>query len=299
MRKHLPALAVVSAGILWGIISFFIRELSACGLNAVQISFIRMVTAAPAFTVFMLIAARDKMKIRLRDIWMFAGTGIISIVLFNSLYFYTMIHAEASTAVVLLYTSPVFIILLSALIFGERITPVKIAAVLMTVSGCALVAGVSGSSILTPLTLITGLGSGLFYGLYTIFGRFALKKYDTVTVTAYTFIMGMIGSFPVGKPGGILRAIGEQPRLVLWCLGIGLICTVLPYFLYTWGLAGIESGKAAVLAAVEPMVGAMIGMTCFGESRSVTKICGIVMILAAIILPGILSRRPGSDEKAQ
>lgn len=279
------ALSVVLSGVLWGIINIFVKTLSAAGIGPLEISAIRMVCAAVLFTAFLLIRDRSKLKIELRDLWMFVGTGIVSVVLFNVCYFYTMINSQASVAVVLLYTSPAFIMLLSALIFRERITVRSLAALVLTFSGCVLVAGVFGGGYsIPPTVLAAGLSSGLFYALYTIFGRFALKKYDTMTVTAYTFIFGMIGSLPLGNIGGVIGIVSAQPVLILWCVGIGVFCTVLPYFFYTWGLERMASGKAAILAAVEPIVGAVIGMTAFHESRSAAKLVGIALVIAAIII---------------
>lgn len=287
MKKNIAVLSVISAGALWGIIGIFIRKLSAAGLSAMQISLIRMLVAAPCFTAAVALADRRSLRIRPKDCLLFVGTGIVSVVLFNICYFYTMIHAQASVAVILLYTSPVFIMLLSALIFKEKITPGKLISLAMTFAGCILVAGLSGSSGLTPLTLATGLASGFFYGLYTIFGRFALRRYGSMTVTAWTFIFGLIGSLPVGDPAGTVKTVAEHPSLILWCLGIGIFCTVLPYFLYTAGLSDMESGRAAILVAVEPMVGAVLGIAAFGESRDILKLIGIALILAAIILQGL------------
>ena len=283
MKKHLPAAAVIGAGVLWGIISLFIRGLSAAGFDPMQISLIRMATAAPIFLLTALVLKRD-LRVKPRDLWMFAGTGIVSIVLFNVCYFHTMIKSEASVAVVLLYTSPVFIMLLSAVIFREKITAMKLTALGLTFAGCFLTAGVSKGSGLTLPVLLTGLASGLFYGLYTIFGRFALNKYSPMTVTALTFIAGAVGSLPIGSPAHTARLAFSSGKTALLCLGIGVVCTVLPYFLYTWGLAKMESGKAAILVAVEPLVGALLGMTLYGESRDIAKIIGILLILTAIVL---------------
>lgn len=285
MRNQKPVIAVIGAGVLWGIISIFIDKLSAAGLDSLQISLVRMAVSAVTFAAVTALTDVKKLKIKLKDIWMFMGTGIVSVVMFNICYFYTIVHSEASVAVVLLYTSPIFILLISAPLFHERITPKKLVALGMTFGGCVLVAGVLGGGIsLTPFVFFTGLGSGFFYALYTIFGRFALKKYDTVTVTAYTFIFGLLGALPLGKAGATLAVIKVQPTLIWWGLGVGIICAVLPYFLYTWGLQRMESGKAAILVAVEPLVGAVVGMTRFHEDHSPLKLCGIALILGAIIL---------------
>ena len=285
MDRKKPALAVVAAGVAWGVISLFVRRLSAAGLSPLQISLIRMVTSAVCF--FPLLALRDpaRLRIRPRDLWMFVGTGIVSVVLFNSLYFYTTVMSQASVAVVLLYSSPAFVLLLSALIFREKITRTKLVCLGMTVLGCALVSGVLGGGYrLTFQVLLAGLGSGFFYALYTIFARFALRRYDSMTVTAWTFLLGAVGSLPLGKAAGTVALLGESPILLLSCLGIGLVSTVLPYALYTWGLQRMESGRAAILVAVEPLVGAVLGIVCYGEPHGPAKLAGILLILGAILL---------------
>ena len=283
--KQKAVLSVILAGVLWGIINIFVKTLSAAGIGPLQISAVRMVVSAVLFVGFLAVTDREKLKIKLRDVWMFIGTGIVSVGLFNVCYFYTMVESQASVAVVLLYTSPVFIMLLSAPLFKERITLRKIIALVLTFAGCVLVTGLLGGGYtITPKVLFTGLCSGFFYALYTIFGRYALKKYDTMTVTAYTFLFGMIAAVPLGSVGKTVSILSESPVLILFCVGIGILCTVLPYFFYTWGLERMESGKAAILVAVEPIVGAVLGMTVYHESHDAAKLAGIALILAAIVL---------------
>ena len=289
MNRSKPALAVLCAGVAWGVISLFVRALSAAGLSPLQIAFLRLALSALIFIPFLALRDTAKLRIRLRDIWMFIGTGIISLVCFYALYFYATIHSQASVAVVLLYTSPAFVLLLSALIFKEKITRLKLLCLGMTVLGCAMVSGVFGASYrLTGRVLLAGLGSGFFYALYTIFARLALRRYDSTTVTAYTFLLGALGSLPLGKAADTASTVAGTPILLLFCLGIGVISTVLPYVLYTWGLQRMDSGRAAILVAVEPLVGAVLGMVCYGEPHDLPKLAGIALILAAILL---LNRR--------
>ncbi len=284
MKGYKAAFAVITAGVLWGMISFFVRVLSEAGLDALQIAFVRMAVAAPTFTIAVAVINRKSLKIKLRDVWMFIGMGVVSIVLFNFCYFYTMVHSQTSVAVVLLYTSPIFIMLLSAVLFREKITLRKAAALVMTVAGCIFVAGLKGQLNITPGVFLVGIASGFFYGLYTIFGRYALEKYSPLTVTVYAFIFGLAGSAPISRPVEVVNIFAQTPVLILWGLGIGIICTVLPYFLYTWGLNRMESGKAAILVAAEPLVGTVIGMTFWHESHDIMKLAGIGLILASMII---------------
>ena len=286
-RQVMPLLSVLLAGILWGCIGLFANQLAAGGLDSLQITALRAIFGAGIFLIFGLLRGVKKLRLRLRDLWIFFGMGVLSVVLFNVCYFDTMTHSEASVAVVLLYTSPVFVMLLSALIFHERITLRRVTALLLTAAGCVLVAGLIGSGAkLTLRVLLTGLGSGFFYALYTIFGRAALARYDTQTVTVWTFLFAAAGSIPIARAGETAVQLSASPKLLLLALGITVFCTVLPYFFYTWGLQRMDAGKAAIMVAVEPMVGAVLGMTVLHESHGAAKLCGIVLILAAVILLG-------------
>ena len=280
-----PILSILLSGILWGVISLFIRPLSAAGLSAMQICFVRLLFAMPIFLLAALAFSPAHLRIRLRDVWIFLGTGVVSVLLFNYFYFYTIIHSEASVAVVLLYTSPIFVMILSAVLFKEKVGAEKIIALAMTFVGCILVSGVtSGGASLTPLVAAFGILSGLFYALYTIFGTFGLRRYDPLTVTAYTFLFAFCASLPVSDLGGTFSLLFATPSLWLLCAGIGIISTVLPYFFYTWGLKKMEPSRAAILVAVEPLVGCLLGMIFYGEAHDFPKILGIVFVLGAILL---------------
>lgn len=298
IKSRKSDLCVITAGVLWGIIGIFIKNLSAGGLDSFQITGIKMAIAAPFYVLFLLVKDKSKLKVKLKDIWIFVGTGVISVTLFSFCYFYTMVQSEASLAVVLLYTSPIFIMILSAVLFREKITLRKIIALILTFSGCVLVAGVLGGGYrITPVILLTGLCSGLFYGLYTIFGTFGLRKYDTLTVTAYTFIFGFISTVPFSRPVETVRTVVNNPRLLIFCAGVSIICTVLPYFFYTKGLEGTEACKASILVAVEPLIGSVIGMTFFKESHSILKIAGIILILTAIVILNTSSEKHQQEVK--
>ncbi|MBO4406936.1 MAG: DMT family transporter, partial [Clostridia bacterium] len=112
-----------------------------------------------------------------------------------------------------------------------------------------------------------------------------------MTVTVYTFLFALIGSLPLGKPVETVRLLAEEPSLLLWTGGIALVSTAAPYFFYTWGLARMEAGKAAILVAVEPLVGALIGILVFHEGHGPLKLLGILLILAAVIILNLPRRK--------
>lgn len=276
---------MIGAGSLWGCISLFVRALDAAGLSAAEISSVRMAVGALGMLAIILALDKAKLRIRLRDIWLFVGTGVVSVTLFNVCYFTCINLSEASIAVVLLYTSPIWIMLMSALFFRERITARKLGALGLTFAGCVLVAGVLGGDVrLTPLALVAGLASGFFYATYSIFGRVALQRYDTLTITFYTFLMGMVASLAMGDPAHTVAVAAADPALLAWYVGLGIFCTIAPYLLYTTGLKHLETSRAGILATVEPLVGGLLGILVYGESTGAFKLGGMALILAAVVL---------------
>lgn len=291
MNKKAVA-AVIAAGVMWGVMGFFVDALKTLGFDSFKVSMLRMFLAALLYGGFMLIRAPEKMKISLKDVWMFVGTGILSVALTGICYFYTIIHAGAAVAVVLDYTAPVFVMLFGAVLFKEKITPVKIAALVLTVGGCVFVSGLLNETpSVTPFVFLVGIGAGFSYAMYSIFGRYALKKYSSETVTAYSFVFAFFGSLVLGKPAETVSLLVQNPIAIPYALGIAVIGTVLPYLCYTWGLQRMEAGQAAILVSVEPIVAAVLGMTVLHESREITKIFGILLILAAVVLMNLKEKK--------
>ena len=132
MSRVKATICVLAAGALWGCISLFVRQLDAAGLSAMDITYVRVLVGAIGMLAVILFVDRSLLRIRLRDIWMFIGTGVISVTMFNVCYFMCMTMSEASIAVVLLYTSPIFVMLMSALFFKERVTGRKVLAIACT-----------------------------------------------------------------------------------------------------------------------------------------------------------------------
>ncbi|MFB4166273.1 DMT family transporter [Alteribacillus sp. JSM 102045] len=224
-------------------------------------------------------------KIHLRDLPHFIGLGVVSIALFNWCYFTVMEQSSLSVAVVLLYTSPVFVALLSRFIFQELLTISKIIAILLTLTGCALVAGLvpAGAGGLTEGSLFIGFASGFFCALYSIIGKFVSRKYHSITITAYSMLCGSVVLFP---SSGIVNNWEPFTELPVWGFALGsvLVSTILAYVLYTMGLKYIESSHAAILSTVEPIVAIMVGVTLFHDQLTSWQSVGIALVFSSILL---------------
>lgn len=284
-RKIGPLLIIIAAS-FWGCMGIFVRTLSDFGFSAIQIVSIRITLAALFFSLILFIKNRAGFKISLRDIPLFLGLGVGSILFFTVCYFSAITIMPLSTAAILLYTSPIWIMLMSAVLFHEKINRQKIIALALAFAGCVLVSGISGDG-LTAVGLLLGIGSGVGYGLYSILGTIALRKYSPYTVTTYTFLIAAIGSWFICRPAEALSIFSKATNfsgLVLLCFLTALVTAVIPFLLYTLGLRCVEASKAGILATVEPMVATIVGIAYFSESLTLLSGLGIFLILSAVVI---------------
>ena len=290
------ALLVILAGTCWGVISIFINYLSAAGLGEMQISFLRQLFAVLVFALVILVRDRSKFRIPLKDLALLMLVGFINGVLFNFLYFYTIINSRASIAVVLLYTSPVFVIILARIFFGEKITRNKFIALVLTVAGCLFVTGVIGEGYMPPpVAILTGVLTGLAYALNNILTSAAVKKNDPLTVTFYTLLFSFIFLIPFSGWGSLTSLCRANPMILVVAFLMCLVTAVFAQYFFSMGLKLIESGKAAIYGATEPIVGSLVGILIFHEESNLMKIAGIIMVIAAILLIGKSDAEKGED----
>lgn len=282
LKKHAD-ISVISAGILWGIIGIFVNSLGNKGLSAFDMMLVRSFFALVVIFLFLFICDREKLKINLKDIWIFMCLGIVSFFMYGVLYFITIEKTSMSTAAVLLYTSPVFIMVMARMFFKEKITKRKLLAILVTVMGTALVSGgIQKNSDISGL--ITGILSGFFYGLYSIFGRLASKKYSSVTTTLYTFLFTTFAAIGVADFGNIVGAVRGYPVILGEFILYAVITAAIPYILYTGALKYVPLSRAAIVVCVEPIVAMITGVIFYGDKLGVMGLSGSLMILGAILL---------------
>lgn len=87
----------------------------------------------------------------------------------------------------------------------------------------------------------------------------------------------------MAEPLQLLTLLADL-RALIGAIAIALICTVAPYLLYTRGLQDVDAGQASILATLEPLVAAAIGIFIFGESLTTAKILGMILILSSIFI---------------
>lgn len=285
--KKIAVLFVLLAGTLWGCIGIFVRRYNALGLSSMQTVAIRMVIAAVLFALFVLIYNRKLFVIRLRDLWIFLGSGVISVGFFTYCYFTSIELSSLSVAAVLLYTAPAFVMLFSLIFFKEKMTVMKGISLALAVLGCAMTTGVIGGALNVTLAgFLFGIGSGVCYALYSIFSRFALDRgYEPFTITLYTFLFAAVFCLAVTDVRPVVDVVFADGLSILYAVLFAAASCILPYVFYTLGLKYIKPSTASIIATVEPVVATVVGAAVFGEPLAVPfGYLGVALVFLSVVL---------------
>lgn len=286
MKKKAAPLWIGLAGCLWGSMGLFVRRFNALGISSMNIVFLRAAFTAVLIFLFAAVWKPESLKVKLRDLWIFAGTGLMSIVFFNFCYFSAISAMSMSAAAILLYTSPVFVMLLSALFFREKVTLRKAAAIVVSIVGLGFVTGVFAGGVSVSVSgVLYGLGSAVGYALYSIFSRHALNRgYVPLTITGWSFAFAALFSLFFCDLSRIAGMYTAAPSMLSYTLVFALVVSVFPYLLYSYGLTGTENGTAAVIASVEPVAATVLGMAAYQEYPTPSSLLGIALVLTALVL---------------
>ena len=291
-------LMVFVTGVLWGTIGLFSTILSHLGMDSSAVALYRLVSASLLLIPVLLIKGKGLSLFRI------SKRGLVSCVLvgFISQAFYNLFYMKAielggmAVAAVLLYTSPIFVAIMSVLFFKEPLTRNKIIAILVNIAGCVLtVTGGNFSEIkITGMALLMGVAAGFTYGTLPVFSRFGADDENPFTSSFYGLALGAFLLFFLVPPSnGIGTAWTWQ--IVLTLIGFGIVPSALAYIIYFGGLSKIEETSVVpVLASVETVAASIIGAIVFGQSLSPGKVAGIALVVISIL---IMNLKPAASKK--
>jgi DME family drug/metabolite transporter len=267
---------IVAAAGLWGILGPFSRLALSEGVAPLEVAFWRAVLAWGFFAGHAAITKSFRMRVSdLPLVVLFAITGVT---LFYGTYQLAVRSGGAALAAVLLYTAPAWVAFIARFAFRERMTPLKLAALVCTLAGVALVARGGGTIHITARAVLFGLSAGFCYSLYYIFGKYFAPRYSSANLFFYLLPIGAVTIAPW------VEFSSKSPAAWGALLCIAALCTYGAYFFYYQGILFLEASRAATVATLEPVVAAAVAYVWWGEAFGVTGYLGTALILAAVLM---------------
>ena len=298
-KSNVGYVLVLIAALMWGTIGIFVNGISALGVSSQSMAAFRLLTGAIMMApVLAFMGCRSNacegraatpwalFKASPKELVPCALVGIVGLAVANTCYYECMGEVGMSTASVLLYTSPVFGVVLGRVLYREDVTPNKLVAIVFNIVGCvlAVTSGDLSGFHFSAWGVASGVIAGLCGALLAVFSRMATKTLHPLAVTFWGFVFGGCFMAVLSAPWSDM-ASAMSPQLILLFGGFGFIPTALAYIFYMQGLSmGLETSKVPVVASFETVATVLVGIGVYAESSGAIKVLGIVLVLMSILI---------------
>ncbi|NLY44833.1 MAG: EamA family transporter [Tissierella sp.] len=277
---------IIGSSILWGTALLYSQYVLDNGISSKDLVSLKMFFGFVTMVIYIFIKDKNLLKIDKRGIYYCATIGFICHALYNLFIFSAMERTSISTAVTLLYTSPIFVMIVSRLLYKEEISPNKLLALILCVIGCFLT--VTGGNIsnlnLNISGVLFGLASGICYGTMTLLNKKIVNDYEQITILTYTFGFAFLFSLTFSNPISIIH-IPYNPLVYTFVIMLGVLSTAVSYLFYIKGLShGIQSSNAAIIATLEVPVSVVGAVLLFNQDLSFVEVIGILFVLISVVL---------------
>ena len=222
-----------------------------------------------------------------RDWPVFLLLALYNAVVFIGLQTYAILHLPSGSAAVLVYLQPILVGVLAWLILGEPLSRAKIAGLLLGFSGIVAVSAESisgGTNSLSPVGVVFGAGSALFWALGTVYFKKYEARVSTLWAVAMTFLVGGVVLTALGllvERWGEISWTGEFVASLLYSGLVGISLAWVIWFALV--RAGEASRVAAYIFAV-PLTAVLIGVVFLDEPLGFALFVGAALVVSGIYL---------------
>lgn len=277
MKQLTGMLFIAISAASFGTLAIFGRFLYAEGMDTFTMLFLRFGVAALVMSVILFV--RNETFPRGKVLWQLIGMGALGYVGQSFSYLTAIQYASAGLVALLLYLYPMFVFILSVVILREKVTWIKVTALVLALLGTALTVDPEGGQL---LGILFSLSAALIYSVYIIVGTNVMKHVSALQSSTVIFASA-------GAVYGTLMAVNgiHIPTSATGWLniaGIVLVATVVPVVTFLAGLERIGPTNASMLSTLEPVVTVLLAGWIFGEVLKPIVLLGGSLILIAVIL---------------
>ncbi|QHS21775.1 EamA family transporter [Virgibacillus sp. MSP4-1] len=279
--RHTGAGLVMLAAIFWGITGGIADILMTRGWGPIVISLYRGVVGFICFFTWFLFSFRHNGIFSPHlYIWaILAGAGVAG----NFTFYFLSIEASSiAVASVLMYTAPVFVLLISFLLRIERSTWFKWMCISGVLIGITLLTGIyTSDSVLVSITgVASGLAAGLFYALFIFSFKTAVSigsPQSTLTIAFFSFCLILFLFTDMDETAAVITSSD-----IGWFLLLGILGSGISFMIYMAGIRKTAPTPASIVAMVEPVTASLFGVLLLGDHLTIVQFIGMVLILVTV-----------------
>lgn len=254
-------------------------------IPTLALAFWRVLFVALAMGGALLVFRRDLLRVERRHVPLFALYGAFGVGLHQLVWIASVQNNGVGVATVLVYVQPAIVALISWRFLGESLDRVKVFALVLALSGVALVSRAYefGNVNLNALGILAGMGTGFTWSVYALLGRYTARRYSAWTALFYAFAFGALTLLPlqlITQPATTPLPLDGWGVLLMLALGP----TLGGFALYTLGLSQLPASVATLLGTLEPVGSIVLAYFLFGEVLNGVQVVGAAFILWSVVM---------------
>ena len=224
--------------------------------------------------------------------------GMTGIFLYNFFFLKGLKLIEAGRASIIVATNPIFIALMSVVFFRERLNLLKLAGILVSVTGAV--------TVITRGELVTAIGGGFGWGelyilgcvgswvAYSLLGKVVMTELSPLAAVTYSSLIGTAGLFPAAVMEGLFSSGGIGPAAWVNAAYLGFFGTVLGFVWYYQGIQRIGPVRAGIFINFVPVSAVLLAFVFLDEPITISLLAGAILVSSGVYLTTLGSRRTGS-----
>jgi drug/metabolite transporter (DMT)-like permease len=264
--------------------TFPIAKIAVNSIEPFTLALLRFGIASVAMLLIIIATGRVR-KIERGDWLRFVMIGLLAVPLNQLLFLYGLKFTTAGRSALYYGATPIFVFLMAILYLNEKVTPLKIIGIAASFAGVAVILrggrmdeGMLFGDFLVILAVIA-------WAAYTVFGKSLLRKYGSLTVTAYALIIGTLAYLPIGIIPAIRFDYSQVPDAAwLSLLYIAIMTSVVSYSIWYWALARMEASKLAIFQNLQPVFAAILSMLVVSETFGFDFYLGGALVIGGVLI---------------
>ncbi len=282
--RYLGLALAVLASACWGTSGLFINRIfSHQPLSTWTLAFWRELATFLSILGGLVVIRPSLLRVSRRDLPWLAGMGLCM----GSLHVtwnVSIMTNGVPAATVMQYNAPILVAVVGWLLWREPFTRRKVGAMVLAITGTALIARVgAGSAVgLTLPGLLVGVGTAVSYGSFTLFGKKLAGSYSQWTIILYVFAFSTLALLPVQFGRELPWPVANSTLLtfaaLVWLTTIG------GYGLYTGSLRLLPASEAVIVSVTEVLFAALLAFLLLGQAMDGWQMLGALLVIASVLL---------------
>ncbi|KAB3532797.1 DMT family transporter [Alkaliphilus serpentinus] len=273
---------IIFSAMAFGVMPIFAKFAYGGGISAPALLSLRFIMAGLLLFIYLKIS-KINWRVSYKDLWNLFLLGGVFYSATSIFYFSSIKYIHISLTVLLMYTHPMMVAILSAIFNKERVTLKMVIAMLIAFIGLALILGDSFATRLSSLGITLAIASAISYSLYIFVSSRVVKAVQSIVATAYISVFASFGMLIIGLfQRDLIFKLNKT--VIPPLLGLIFICTILAILFFLRGVEILGPTKATIISMFEPVFAAGFSLTLFKEKLTFLQLTGGILVLCGALM---------------